>query len=456
MNISLWIRCTLVVCLLGLAAGCPGPIKEDENKPIEKLSEANPPKGAADATNQKTDQKTDDKKQTDNQKTAGRESTAAAADVAAARKRLDELGSKATYRIVPDDVMVAISIEDGSNLTSDDLALFGHLTDLETLEIKNFRDLDDQAAAQLSGLKNLKTLALTNCVIGDPTVDMIVESFPGLTSLDLSSNPNLSSRVMKTICQLSDLERLTLLQDRFDDLSSGNLSKLKNLKVLDLRGNMQVGDMTFETLGELPNLVALKHRSSTVSDFGVELLAESKTLKNLLLQDCDISSDAGPALAGIKTLRELEIFRCIDFGSEGVLALKGMPLTRLQLRGLPAVKDDAMAVFEDLPQLERLYLQELDSVSDEGLVSLANLKELLVLDLWELPQVGDPTVEVLAKLPKLKELSIRGTAVTDACVDTLLAMPALKKLTFTDNGKVTAEGRKKLKAKEGLTVITDK
>ncbi len=94
--------------------------------------------------------------------------------------------------------------------------------------------------------------------------------------------------------------------------------------------------------------------------------------------------------------------------------------------------------------MQRLYLQEMDSISDQGLVSLKNLQELAVLDLWELPQVGDATIEVLATLPKLKELSVRSTAVTDACVDGLIAMPALKSLTFKDNGKVTADAVKKL------------
>jgi hypothetical protein len=131
-----------------------------------------------------------------------------------------------------------------------------------------------------------------------------------------------------------------------------------------------------------------------------------------------------------------------------VLALKGMKLTRLTLRDLPPVDDQAMEVFTDLPELKRLYLHELASISDNGLQNLASLKSLEVLDIWTVPQMTDATVEVIATLANLKELSIRTTDVTDAAVDKLLAMPALQSLTFKENGRVTADGLKKLGGKK--------
>ena len=72
------------------------------------------------------------------------------------------------------------------------------------------------------------------------------------------------------------------------------------------------------------------------------------------MQDFGITSQAGQYLAKLDNLTQLEIFRCQGFGSEGVLALKGMKLTRLTLRDLPMVDDQAMEVFTDLPELKRL------------------------------------------------------------------------------------------------------
>ncbi len=377
MKTSLWIRCSLLICLLTLVAGCPGPVQEpqspDQNKadastqqpadqkpadtqPAQPATKSVDP-GSSEATKQEERSAQKDMPQQEQtpsttsdtpakeaaatetpavkEQPAGRVSAAAAADVTAARELIESLGSTASCTIVPDGVLTAISVEDGSTLKVENLALFGRLTDLESLEILNFRDMNDEAAAQLSGLKNLKTLALTNSAIGDRTVEMIVASFPALTSLDLSSNTNLTSGVLKTIATLEGLERLSLLQNRFNDISALQLGKLQQLKVLDLRGNMTMGDLTFRKLGALPKLTVLKHRSSTVSDRGLAGLAASESLKSLLLQDARISSDSGPEFAKMKSLRELEIFRCVDFGSPGVLALKGTPLTRLQLRGFP-------------------------------------------------------------------------------------------------------------------------
>lgn len=384
-----------------------------------------------------------------------REATAKAEDVQAAKARIDDLAG-ATCKILPGDILTEIVIKDGSSLTAEDITLFGKLTDLETLQIYDYRELNNEMVASLTGLKNLTSLALTNSQLGDPAVETIVKSFPNLTVLDLSSNTNMTNGVLKVIAQLTKLERLFLVQCRFNDLGTGYLENLKDLRLLDLRGNMEAGDMTMEIVGALPKLAAFKHRATTVGDFGMEYLAGSKTLKALLIQDFAITSQAGQYMAQPPNLRELEIFRCQGFGSEGVLALKGMKLTRLTLRDLPMVDDQAMEVFTELPELRKLYLHEIESLSDYGLENLKNLEKLELLDIWAVPQMSDATLDVIAALPNLKELSIRTTGVTDAAVDKILAMPKLESLTLKDNGSVSDEALKKLSAKEWKKLDTGK
>lgn len=374
--------------------------------------------------------------------------TANADDVKAAKARIDALGARAKYAPKDGDLLTEISIQDGSNLTADDLALFGKLSDLKKLQIFNCRTLNDEMAAKLSGLKDLTSLALTNSAINDVTAQMIVKSFPNLTELDLSSNTNLTKGVVKIISELSKLQRLTLLQNRVDDIGSQRFSKLQDLRSLDLRGNMEAGDMALDVVADLPKLTALKHRSTAVTDSGLESLARNQSLESLLMQDFAVSDQSGQHLAKLSKLSQLEIFRCQGFGSEGVLALKGMGLIRLTLRDLPNVDDRAMEVFDDLPKLRRLYLHELSSVSDSGLSHLANLKSLELLDIWTVPQMTDATVDVIATLPNLKELSIRATGVTDSTIDKLLNMSSLQSLTFKDNGSVTPEGLKKLDSRK--------
>ena len=384
----------------------------------------------------------------DSQGKPPRAATAEPGNVKAARERIAAIGARAKSVPPSGNLLTEIVIQDGSNLTADDLALFGKLSDLEKLQILNCRELNDEMVAKLSGLKKLTSLALTNTVINDAAVETIVREFPDLVELDLSSNTNLTNGVVKLISQMAKLQRLTLVQTRVNDIGAQRFSTLKELRALDLRGNMEAGDMALEVVGELPNLVAFKHRSTAVTDSGVESLSRNQTLESLLFQDFAITDQSGPHLAKLGKLSQLEIFRCQGFGSEGVLALKGMRLSRLTLRDLPNVDDRAMEVFADLPELRRLYLHELPTVGDAGLKHLAALSMLEVLDIWTVPQMTDASVAEIAKLPNLKELSIRATGVTDAAIDSLLSMKSLQSLTFKENGSVTSDGLKKLSTRK--------
>jgi len=369
-------------------------------------------------------------------------------DVAAAIDRLKALGNTAKATIDANGKLVEIVIQDGSEVTALDLELFGRLKDLKKLQVFNCRDLNDAMVLQLVGLNKLEALALTNTVITDESVQTIAKAFPDLIDLDLSSNTNMTSSVMRVIATLTKLQRLTLIQNRFNDLSTRRLAKLEDLRTLDLRGNMEAGDMALEVIGNLPKLTALKHRSTAVTDHGLELLAKSQTLNSLLLQDFVITSESGNHLAKLNKLTSLEIFRCQGFGTEGVLALKGMKLNRLTLRDLPNIGDPALEVLAELPALKRLYIHEIASVGDEGFQNLAAAKSLEVLDLWSLPKMTDKTVDIIAALPNLKELSIRETGASEASVAKLLSMPKLQTLTFKNNGPLSDENVAKLKAKK--------
>lgn len=370
------------------------------------------------------------------------DATAVTADAAAAAaSRVEALGGKVAR--AADGGIAGITITDGGGLSADDLRLFGELPALESLVLLNCRSLDDAFVEALGDTVPLRTLAMTNSALTDAGVAAIVAAFPELEELDLSSNTNLTGAAMRSLTSLEKLERLALVQTRFNDLHTRRLKSLANLEVLDLRGNMEAGDMTLGVVSGLPKLRAFKHRSTIVSDDGVGRLVASGSLAALLMQDFAITNDSGPHLASCKTLTSLEVFRCQGFGSPGVLALAGLPLERLTLRDLPQVGDDALAVVAQLPKLRRLALQELASVGDAGLAQLAAASELQALDIWALPLVTDASAKVIAALPVLEELSIRETAMTPAALDAIMANERIQSLTFK-NGDVPAAVREKL------------
>ena len=364
---------------------------------------------------------------------------------AQAKKRIEEIGG--TVKLAEGEI-TQVLFDDCSNVGEADVELIGGLSKLQKLQFENYRTLNDETVAKLAKLQNLTSLSITNTVITDATVDFIVSAFPKLTELDLSSNTNMTPGALDKIAKLAGLKTLILVQNRFNEISTLSLEDLKQLKVLDLRGNMEAGNLSMEVVAGLPELTAFKHRSNIVSDDGMEKFATASKLESLLIQDFLITGQSGQHLAKLTKLKQLEIFRCQAFDSQGVLALKGMGFERLTLRGLPAVDDSAMDVLKDLPKLKKLFLHELDSVSDNGLKNLASLQSLELLDVWSVSQLTDASMDVIAKLPNLRELSLRTTGVTDAAIEKILAMPKLQVLTMKENGSVTEAALKKLESKK--------
>ena len=375
--------------------------------------------------------------------------SAANDDVNALVEQIKELGGQCT--LTPENTLKTITFTNGSKLTPEMFDTFAKQPDLETLQIANYRELNDALVTKLTGLKKLKILSLTNCSITDAAIKMIADSFPNLVNLDVASNTLLTDAAAKEIAKIEKLESLSLLFCGFSELGIMYIADMEKLRALDIRGNGQVGDGGLEVLAELPALRSLKHRSTTISDDGIRALTEAKALDSLLMQDFNITGKAGQYLRKMEKLTSLEIFRCEKFDSTGVLALKGMKLNRLQLRGLP-IDDSAMEAFKELPTIKRLYLHELPSVTDTGVANIVTLKDMEILDIWDVP-ITDKSVEMIAKFAGLKELRLQGTKVTDKGLELLLTIPTLTKVTLTDNASVTPEMIQKIRDAKKFEVL---
>lgn len=346
------------------------------------------------------------------------------------------------FELTPTGTLKMISLET-TDLDAENFELFGKQLDLEVFQVSNFRELDDSMVERLSGLKKLKTLKLANAgMLSDDGVKTIVESFPNLKSLDLSSNTLLTNESLKEIAKLQELEHLVVMYCNFNEFGMIPISKMPKLRSVDIRMN-HVGNSGMGFLANLPSLQMLKHRSSAVDDFGLEALTGAKGLTTLEIQDFAITDRSGESIKKFESLNNLIIFRCAGFGSAGLLELKGMPLVRLTLRDLSSMGDTGMEVFRDLTRLKRLYLSELESVTDAGMINLVTLKDLELLDIWKIP-ITDLSLETVSKLPGLKDLTLRETHITDASADVFLAMPKLERLTLKDNPKLTDVARQKL------------
>ena len=368
------------------------------------------------------------------------------------QKAIDQIRAvNGQVTLTPENTLRTITFTDGGDLDPDMFDLFAQQSDLESLQVLNYRELTDADVAKLAGLAKLRTLALTNSGITDEAVRIIAEAFPALVSLNLASNSRLTDTAAREIAKLEELQVLNLLFCDFGEFGMMHIARLPKLRALDIRGNFKIGNGGLRTLAALPALRNLQHRSPAVMDDGIRNLMAAQNLTDLLVQDFSITGQSGQYIRQMERLVNLQIFRCENFDSSGVLALGGLKLNRLTLRGLP-IDDSAMEVFSELTTLRRLYLNELPSVSDAGMTKLAHLEHLEILEIWDMP-VTDKTLEVIAKLPALKELILRSTDVTDAGIELLLTAPSLTSVTLTDNAKVTPAMIQKLRDAEKFTVL---
>jgi hypothetical protein len=408
----------------------------DKNQPDKNQSDKN-----------QSDKNPPDKNQSDK----NQPNKAPSDNAKAALEIVKKLGG--TSKLSADGELTLINV-DGASMTADMFDVFGKQAELETLQVTNFRGLNDEVFAKILGLKKLKTLAVTNAIITDASAANLVKSFPSIRVLDLSRNAYLTDEALSHLGKLKELESLVINYCTFSEFGLIGLENSPKLRALDIRGNVNISTSAIGIIAKMPALRSLKHMSNVVDDSAISALVDAKNLETLDMYDFTITDAAGEYLNKLPKLTHLIIFRCSNFGSQGLLALKEKPLKRLTLRDLSQLDDSGMEAFRSMKSLKLLYLHELNSVGDAGMANLENLKELDLLDIWSMPLITDKSIESISKLPKLKSVSIRSTGITDKSVDLLLTLPKLENLTLKDNASISESAKTKLKESKKFKTLT--
>ncbi|MBA3857309.1 MAG: hypothetical protein C0507_10420 [Cyanobacteria bacterium PR.3.49] len=166
------------------------------------------------------------------------------------------------------------------------------------------------------------------------------------------------------------------------------------------------------------------------------------------------------SLEGLDKLVNLQYFNCDDTRVHGP-ALARSPILK-NLRALDVSNNSGMVPFcniiKDLPHLEELQIQHCQL--DDGLLKvISECKSLKILGLSQNRDIGNAGVTYLLDLKHLAWLDLTRTSVTPDCLETLLSMPALKKvelgeLHWTDQQKKDFERAAKAR-KPSLQIYWD-
>ena len=371
----------------------------------------------------------------------------------AVKALVEQLGTaRNSYKSSPVRAIHELSIN-ADVLTLEDVQLIAKLNGLEKLSFTDCRDFSDDYTKELLPLKDsLTSLKIGNSRITNDSAEILAE-FQKLVELNLERNASIGNAACRSLATLENLERLSLIYTGVGEPGLFQIRRLPNLQSLDIRGCMSIANDGMKNIARIKTLKSFQHYSGSVSDAGLEELTAAENVESLFLQDFRLSDAAGESLKKFKNLTDLVLFRCGEFGSQGLLELKGMPLTRLTLRGLPNVGNDGFEVFRELPNLRRLDLTEMDAVSDGAFIPVAELPNLAILNV-EVVGITDEALKSIAKLQNLRELKLRQVEITNAGLDEILKLPRLTSLQLLDNGRVDEAVAKEKFAGQNYRVLT--
>ncbi len=233
-----------------------------------------------------------------------------------------------------------------------------------------------------------------------------LKNAPGIVDLNLHFAEYVTDEGLAAIKGWKKLKRLNIHGTKISDTTLEHISGISTLEHLNI-GSAMITDVGLERLSSLPNLKELTIGGNELGDAGLQALRQLPGLTYLDLsgrQGTDSNvwtismSDTGlEAVLTLKELRELR-FGCTSLGV-------GVEGTRFATVSAMSVTARWLEKMKALPKLERLKLQGCDRVDDDAM-------------------------QVLATFPGLKEIDLKGSAVTEKGIAILRAAKPQARIYF--------------------------
>jgi internalin A len=251
--------------------------------------------------------------------------------------------------------------------------------------------------------------------------------YPYLSTLDLSLT-RITDTGIQELKPLTGIVEFNLYYAEYvTDEGTAAIKGWKNLKRLNVNGT-KITDTTLEHIGGITSIESLNIGRAMVTTIGLERLTGLPNLKELTIGGNKIDD------AGLQALRQMPSITYLDLGGRqgtdaniwavkmtdpgfnAVLSLKNLQDLRFQCTSVGAGVEGQK--FADIRYV---------SVTQEWLVKMKALPKLERLQLQSCDRLNDAAVQALASVPSLKEVDLKGTAITEAGVAALkAAKPGLK------------------------------
>jgi Leucine-rich repeat (LRR) protein len=224
-----------------------------------------------------------------------------------------------------------------------------------------------------------------------------IKNLRGITDFNLYFAEYVTDEGVAAIKNRERLKRLNLHGTKAGDTALEHIAGLTLLESLDA-GSTLMTDVGLERLTSLPNLRALTMGGNELGDAGIQALRQMPNLTYL-----DLSGRQGND-------KNVWSIAMSNAGLQAVLTLKNLRDLRFACVSTPVGIEGAK-----LGEVSTL------SVTREWLEQLKSLTGLERLKLQGCGRINDEAVAVLIAMPSLREVDLKGTAVTEKGADVLRA-----------------------------------
>lgn len=273
-------------------------------------------------------------------------------------------------------------IEDAGGSVTKDAA--GRITGVN-LRASWVTDTDLRGLARLPNLTHLD-LSLTR--ITDQGMQEL-KNLPGIVDLNLLYAEYVTDEGLAAVKGWRKLKRLNVHGAKVSDTTLDHISAIQTLESLNI-GSAMVTDIGLERLTTLPNLKELTIGGNKLTDAGLQALRQMPSLTYL-----DLGGRQG-------TDANIWAIRMSVVGLDAVLALKGLRELRFECTSVGVGLEGAK--FADVSYV---------SVTPGWLEKMKALPKLERLKLQGCDRLNDDSIQVLAGLPALREVDLKGSAVTE-------------------------------------------
>ena len=298
-----------------------------------------------------------------------------------------------------------------------------------------------ETLAGIAKQTQLQELFLQDTVIQDDDVAAILAALPELKRLTLRRCANVTDQAAQAFHVKKDLRNLALIEMNVGRETLESLSHSQSIVALDLRDCSRITQEDYALLmvGRLTQLTDLKIGGFTINDSVLEFVAKMPKLIGLTIEDAMISPDAFAKMLETSVwktqLRQLVLSRNTTLFDVGLSPIQYLPkLKYLTVNGMMVTGTFLTQLAENesaRPHLETLALQK-SFLTVDGAKALQKFTELKSLDLSGIAMTEE-LVEIIVTLGTLETLNLSECRLTNEMVKPIRNMSNVTSLILAGN-----------------------